>query len=54
MVHALRRLHGDETQELPQSMHHDDIRNEKIKVLKALRPSDPATVGRVSVRGQYA
>ncbi|MEO1321332.1 MAG: hypothetical protein AAFV30_12355 [Pseudomonadota bacterium] len=40
--------------EPPQSMHHDDIRNEKIKVLKALRPSDPATVGRVSVRGQYA
>ena len=40
--------------EPPQSMHHDDIRNEKIKVLKALRPSDAATVGRVSVRGQYA
>ena len=40
--------------EPPGSMDHDDIRNEKIKVLKALRPITPDTVKRVTVRGQYA
>ncbi len=40
--------------EPPQSMNHDDIRNEKIKVLKSLRPIDAASVEGVTVRGQYA
>ena len=40
--------------EPPQSMHHDDIRNEKIKVLKGLRPIDAESVKRVTARGQYA
>ena len=39
--------------EPPVSMHHDDVRNEKIKVLKALRPITPESVKRVTVRGQY-
>ncbi|MFK8054087.1 MAG: glucose-6-phosphate dehydrogenase [Woeseiaceae bacterium] len=39
--------------EPPLSMHHDDIRNEKIKVLKALRPVTPSTVKRATARGQY-
>jgi glucose-6-phosphate 1-dehydrogenase len=39
--------------EPPISMHHEDIRNEKIKVLRALRPITPATVRKVTVRGQY-
>ncbi|MEN7342664.1 MAG: glucose-6-phosphate dehydrogenase [Pseudomonadota bacterium] len=40
--------------EAPLSMHHDDIRNEKIKVLKALRPITPDSVKRTTARGQYA
>ena len=40
--------------EPPGSMNHDDIRNEKIKVLKALRPITADNVKRVTVRGQYA
>ncbi|MEM7763433.1 MAG: glucose-6-phosphate dehydrogenase [Pseudomonadota bacterium] len=40
--------------EPPLSMHHDDIRNEKIKVLKALRPITAETVKRATARGQYA
>lgn len=40
--------------EPPLSMHHDDIRNEKIKVLKALRPMASDTVKRTTARGQYA
>ncbi len=39
--------------EPPGSMDHDDIRNEKIKVLKALRPITPDNVKNVTVRGQY-
>lgn len=39
--------------EPPSSMDHDDIRNEKIKVLKALRPIDRDNVKRTTVRGQY-
>jgi glucose-6-phosphate 1-dehydrogenase len=39
--------------EAPARMHHEDIRNEKIKVLRALRPVTPETVKRVTVRGQY-
>jgi glucose-6-phosphate 1-dehydrogenase len=40
--------------EPPISMDHDDIRNEKIKVLKALRPIDAENVRGVTARGQYA
>lgn len=40
--------------EAPASMHAADIRSEKIKVLRALRPISPETVKRVTVRGQYA
>ncbi len=39
--------------EPPVSMDHDDLRNEKLKVLKALRPITAATVKRVTARGQY-
>jgi len=39
--------------EPPASMHHDDIRNEKIKVLKALKPITDASVDEVTVRGRY-
>ncbi|MEM9171729.1 MAG: glucose-6-phosphate dehydrogenase [Pseudomonadota bacterium] len=40
--------------EPPLSLYHDDVRNEKIKVLKALRPITPETVKRATARGQYA
>lgn len=40
--------------EPPPSMHHDDIRNEKIKVLQALRPITADVARRVTARGQYA
>lgn len=40
--------------EPPASMHHDDVRNEKIKVLRALKPVMPADVRSVTARGQYA
>jgi len=39
--------------EPPSSMDHDDVRNEKIKVLKALRPITQENVKKVTVRGQY-
>ncbi|GAB3684579.1 glucose-6-phosphate dehydrogenase [Salinisphaera aquimarina] len=39
--------------EPPASMHHDDIRNEKIKVLRALKPITRASVDDVTVRGRY-
>ncbi|MBS64581.1 glucose-6-phosphate dehydrogenase [Salinisphaera sp.] len=39
--------------EPPASMHHDDIRNEKIKVLRALKPITREVVDRVTVRGRY-
>ena len=40
--------------EPPASLDHDAVRNEKIKVLKALRPITSDNVKAVSVRGQYA
>ena len=40
--------------EPPLSMHHDELRNEKIKVLRALRPLDAESAPRTTVRGQYA
>lgn len=40
--------------EPPLSMQHDDVRNEKIKVLKALRPITVDNVKRATARGQYA
>ena len=39
--------------EAPARMHHEDIRGEKIKVLRALRPITAENVKRVTVRGQY-
>jgi glucose-6-phosphate 1-dehydrogenase len=39
--------------EPPLSLDHHELRNEKIKVLKALRPITPDTVKQVTVRGQY-
>ncbi len=39
--------------EPPSSQHHDDIRNEKLKVLKALKPITAENVKRVTARGQY-
>jgi len=39
--------------EPPISLNHEELRNEKIKVLKALRPITPDNVKRVTVRGQY-
>ncbi len=40
--------------EPPSSLHHDAIRDEKLKVLKALRPIAMDTVKTHTVRGQYA
>ncbi len=39
--------------ESPSSLHHDAVRDEKIKVLRALRPINADAVGRNTVRGQY-
>lgn len=39
--------------EPPASLEGDDVRTEKIKVLKALRRCTPETTGRRTVRGQY-
>ncbi|MEO1203648.1 MAG: glucose-6-phosphate dehydrogenase [Pseudomonadota bacterium] len=39
--------------EPPASLHHDAVRDEKIKVLRALRPLTEANVKSNSVRGQY-
>ncbi len=39
--------------EPPASLHHDAVRNEKIKVLQALRPITRDTVRHSTVRGQY-
>ena len=39
--------------EPPSSLHHDAVRDEKIKVLRALRPFDADTVRASSVRGRY-
>jgi glucose-6-phosphate 1-dehydrogenase len=40
--------------EAPSSLHHDAVRDEKIKVLRALRPIDSDAVRTNTVRGQYA
>ena len=40
--------------EPPASLHHDAVRDEKIKVLRALRLMGAASVGANTVRGQYA
>ncbi|MEM9208294.1 MAG: glucose-6-phosphate dehydrogenase [Pseudomonadota bacterium] len=40
--------------EPPSSLHHDAVRDEKIKVLKSLRPIDERNVTALTVRGQYA
>jgi len=40
--------------EPPISLDHEELRNEKIKVLKALRPITPDNAKQVTVRGQYA
>lgn len=39
--------------EAPSSLHHDAVRDEKIKVLRALRPITAEAVRSNSVRGQY-
>jgi len=39
--------------EAPSSMHHDAVRDEKIKVLRALRPISAALLKSNTVRGQY-
>ena len=39
--------------EPPASLHHDAVRNEKIKVLQALRPITRDNVRNATVRGQY-
>ena len=40
--------------EAPASLDADDVRTEKLKVLRALRPISPENVERHTVRGQYA
>ena len=40
--------------EAPSSLHHDAVRDEKIKVLRALRPIDADAVRSNTVRGQYS
>lgn len=42
------------TMEAPVAFDADAVRDEKVKVLKALRPMAEAEVGRLTVRGQYA
>jgi glucose-6-phosphate 1-dehydrogenase len=39
--------------EPPSSLHHDSVRDEKIKVLRALRPIGTDAVGSHTVRGRY-
>ena len=39
--------------EPPVSLHADDVRDEKLKVLRSLRPMDLAAIKRDTVRGQY-
>jgi glucose-6-phosphate 1-dehydrogenase len=39
--------------EPPSSMDYDDIRDENLKVLNALRPIGPGEIKQRSVRGQY-
>ncbi|MCH9827723.1 MAG: glucose-6-phosphate dehydrogenase [Gammaproteobacteria bacterium] len=39
--------------EPPADLDPDSVRNEKVKVLKALRPMTPVAAGNASVRGQY-
>jgi len=39
--------------EAPSSLHHDAVRDEKIKVLRALRPITAEQVGSHTVRGRY-
>jgi glucose-6-phosphate 1-dehydrogenase len=39
--------------EPPSSFGADNIRNEKVKVLSAIRPIDPSRLSRIAVRGQY-
>ncbi len=40
--------------EPPASLDPDSVRNEKVKVLRSLRPITPLTVAKSTVRGQYA
>ncbi|MFC0397947.1 glucose-6-phosphate dehydrogenase [Paraburkholderia rhizosphaerae] len=37
----------------PHSMDSDSVRDEKLRVLRALKPIDPRDISRVAVRGQY-
>jgi glucose-6-phosphate 1-dehydrogenase len=39
--------------EPPHSMDSDSVRDEKLRVLRALKPIDPRDISRVAVRGQY-
>ena len=39
--------------EAPSSLHHDSVRDEKIKVLRSLRPMSPEQIRTNTVRGQY-
>jgi len=39
--------------EPPHSMDSDSVRDEKLRVLRALKPIDPRDIGKVAVRGQY-
>jgi glucose-6-phosphate 1-dehydrogenase len=39
--------------EPPLSMDSDSVRDEKLRVLRALKPIDPRDIGKIAVRGQY-
>ena len=39
--------------EAPSSLHHDSVRDEKIKVLRSIRPLSPEQIRSNTVRGQY-
>jgi glucose-6-phosphate 1-dehydrogenase len=39
--------------EPPHSMDSDSVRDEKLRVLRALKPINPQEIGKVAVRGQY-
>jgi glucose-6-phosphate 1-dehydrogenase len=41
------------TMEPPHSMDSDSVRDEKLRVLRALKPVDPRDISKMAVRGQY-
>lgn len=53
MQNHLLQLLSIVAMEPPHSMDSDAVRDEKLRVLRALKPVDPSDIARVAVRGQY-